>query len=411
MPIKWKKKFRPELILQRIAQTRTRNPEGKGASFAGFEIKYSLPSLHTMLDFPEVAKNMDHATLIWRAAAYDPGALTKESFLKELNKQLAESLSIREERYSVLTAISLHGGLPLGRLVIEGVEIKFYKNSYPKKFNIHRKMQLEQKRVPVTESPPAYVKVVASLKAKTPALAFSGAIRVIDLYRALWCLYCNSEMELMGRNWQPINAIRLGAVHTVHSSTGATPKDEFWFEPYHTPIDALRPNNFEIILGKVRRDFRLLRQHPYRDDILTSLLLFVRALDEWNQTTAFIRLWSALERLASPGHGDYDAVVRRCSFLWDDVGFATQTLEHLREYRNGFMHAGIESEHAKTYCFQLQQQFRALLRFHIGSGNRFKCLNDANEFLSLPSDLSSLRRLNEAVTYARRYRSPPERKE
>ena len=80
MPVKWKKRFNPEHVLKRIAAARTKNPDGKGSSFSGWDLDYCLPSLHTMLEFPDAARDMDHAALIWKAVASDPGELTRESF-------------------------------------------------------------------------------------------------------------------------------------------------------------------------------------------------------------------------------------------------------------------------------------------------------------------------------------------
>ncbi|GAB4058189.1 hypothetical protein GCM10028811_07780 [Uliginosibacterium sediminicola] len=131
----------------------------------------------------------------------------------------------------------------------------------------------------------------------------------------------------------------------------------------------------------------------------------MRAFDEWNQTTAFTRLWGAVERLVSPGHGNYDVLVRRCAFLWADSAFATATLEHLREYRNNWIHSGNESTQAKTYCFQLQMYFRTLVLFHIRTAGLFQTIEEANEFLDMPTDLEVLKKLQSRVSLARRFRT------
>ena len=405
MPVKWKKKFKPESVLEKIAKTRTRNPDGKGSSFSGWDLDYCLPSLHTMLEFPDVARGMDHAALIWKAVAYDPGNLTKESFLKAINEQLSAELSRREEKFYVLTSISIDNYISLPGITVDGVQLRFCGSSYPRRYIQHRKAKLEENRIPASESPSSYMRVIAAVVAKTPALALTSALRSIDIYRALWCLFCNTQMEMIGQAWIPINAVRLGAIHTIHIPGGESAGDEFWFEPHHPLKDSYKPRDLAIIRRRVVAVLRKIDSCPYREDLIAALLLFVHALDEWNQTTAFIRLWSALERLASPGHGDYDAVVRRCSFLWKDVEFAVQTLEHLREYRNGFIHAGTESTSAKTYCFQLQQQFRTLMFFHIGSAGRFGSLQEANAFLDLPSDSSALQKMSKTISLAKRFRN------
>ena len=408
MPVKWKKssRFKPEFVLKRIAAVRTRNPEGKDASFSGWELNNTLPLLHSMLEFPPIARDIDHANLIWKAVAYDPEELTRESFLKELNKQLSAELSQREEKFYVLTSVSLESRLDLGTISVESVRIQFCGSVYPRKFETHRSARIQDQQVPATESPQNYNKVIAIVTAKKPALALTAALRAIDLHRALWCLFCNAQMEIIGRSWIPINSVRLGAIHTVHRLNGSTATEDVWFEPHNVQTDCYKPNDVAKVRQRVCSLLQRLTLCPYREDIVEALLLYVRALDEWNQTTAFTRLWGAVERLSSPGRGDYDAVVRRCAFLWDDTGFATQALEHLRKYRNNCVHTGGESTQAKSYCFQLQQHFKPLVLFHIGNAGRFRSLKDANEFLDMPANLEALRKLQQTVARARRFRSP-----
>ncbi|WP_143062564.1 hypothetical protein [Variovorax sp. OV084] len=134
--------------------------------------------------------------------------------------------------------------------------------------------------------------------------------------------------------------------------------------------------------------------------------MFVRALDEANQATAFTRLWAGVERLASPDHGNYEALVRRCAFLWNETPFHVQTLEHLREYRNSCVHSAADSASAKTHCYQLQQYFKALVHFHLRHGPKFATLGDANAFLDLPAEPERLDRLALNIQRARRFRAP-----
>jgi hypothetical protein len=406
MPAKWKSspRFKPDIVLKRIREMRTRNPDGKGSSFSGWNIHQSLPLLNSMLVFPDAAQDLDRANLIWRAVAYDPQDLTKESFLKELNKQISAALAIREETFHVLTSISITNKTQLGTLTVSGIKLKYCGTTFPRKFIKTRSERIQASNIPASDSPHSYTKVVATVKAKKPSLAISAALRAIDLQRALWCLFCNTEMEIIGRSWVPINSVRLGAIHTVHTQTGEIAGENVWFEPQHFSADAYTPKDSSKIKRRIQGILARINNCGYGADIVDALLLYVRALDEWNQNTAFIRLWSALERLASPEHGDYDAIVRRCAFLWDDPAFATQTLEHLREYRNGYMHTGTEMPEAKIYCFQLQQHFRPLVFFHIGNSTRFHHLKDANKFLDLPTDVTALKKLHQSVVRASHFR-------
>jgi hypothetical protein len=213
-------------------------------------------------------------------------------------------------------------------------------------------------------------------------------------------------MEIIGRSWEPINSIRLGAIHTVHKPTGAIADSPVWFEPYHAAAKINQPAKNELLQKRVRDYHRRLEKLTpnYKQSLVDALVLYVRAFDEWNQTTAFLRLWTAFESLLSPGHGDYEAIVRRSSFLWDDVPYHAQTLEHLREFRNSCVHSALDVENAKTHCYQLQQYFRNLVHFHLGQAGRFISLDQSNEFLDLPTEVTELERRRAVLTRALRFR-------
>jgi len=115
--------------------------------------------------------------------------------------------------------------------------------------------------------------------------------------------------------------------------------------------------------------FKRLDECKYKKVLNDALLRYVRALDEKDHNSAFIRLWGALESIAAPSESNYESITRRCAFLFKEAEYHKQVLEHLREYRNKSIHAGDQSERAKTFCFQLQYYFRELILFQIGNIN------------------------------------------
>ena len=390
MPIRWKrdKRFKPDVILQRIAAIRTASPSG-GSSFSGFELEDCLPALQSMLEFPPVAKEFDQSTLVWRGLASVPGDLTSDSFLKSLNLQLSRDLSTREEVYQVLTSVSVDRTCLPKSVTIEGSIISFLKADYPGRFQ-SRSNAIKDQHLPVADNSPKYCRIIVSTVSKSPHGAVTKALRAIDLQRALWCLLCNPAMQLIGQPWIPINVIRLGSVHTVHKRDGTLASQGVWFEPNHVVTSPYLFGEPAVVRKNVACALRQLAKSPVRESLVEALLRYVRAFDESNQNTAFIRLWSAVETLVSPGHADYDKFVRRCAFLFQDGAYHLQLLEHLREYRNRSVHAGDESDKAKTHCFQLQLYLSTLIWFHVRNATRFRTLDEANAFLDFPADRSKL---------------------
>jgi hypothetical protein len=210
-------------------------------------------------------------------------------------------------------------------------------------------------------------------------------------------------MEFSGQEWNPINAIRLGSVHTIHNPDGSAATQEIWFEPNYVQARIFTHGKVDVLRKNSANATRALSRCSYSAALSEALLRYVRALDERDQNSAFIRLWGALEALASPNVASYDKVVRRCSFLFRDTQYHRQILEHLREYRNQSIHAGDQSDEAKTHCFQLQLYFYHLVGFHFANVGFFGNLDEANAFLDLPSNKAALLRSRQLVNKALRF--------
>jgi len=387
MPVTWKKspRFKPAVVLERIASVRTVNPEG-GASFSGFELEDCLPALQSMMNFPDAASEVDAANLVWRGLAKVKQELTPTTFLAAVNAELAEKLATRERTYYLLTSISIDSRDIPKTLSVAGSKITFSPSRYPTRFIKPRAELLRSHKVPIAEDPSNYCRVVVRVKAKAEKVAVSRALRAIDLQRALWCLMGNSRMQLAFGSpaLEPINTVRLGSRHSIHVEDGKSATDGLWFEPNFTPAKLFRPDKPAVVQSNSRWALSHIQASKYGDKIVTALLRFVRAFDETEANTAFLRLWGALETLTTPGQADYDRLVQRCAFLFKDTDFHRQLLEHLREYRNASVHAGEESDRARTHCFQLQLYFVNLIWFHLRHANAFASLDEANEFLDLP---------------------------
>jgi hypothetical protein len=408
MQIKWKQgpRFKPVVILKQIDSVRTINPEG-GASFAGFDLENCLPALHSMLEFPAAAADMDASTLVWSGLKNVGQELTPDSFLAAVNKELADRLATTEQTYFLLTALSLHSRDVPRRIQILGAELRIFAGKYASRFN-SREALLIRHPVRVPSTPAHYCKVVVKVKAKSPSAAINRAFRALDLQRGLWCLMGNPRMQLAFGSpaTAPINVIRLGSQHTLHLSSGKSAMDGIWFEPgFYEASSPFRISKPDVVSKNSRWALRQISASPYSDRLISSLTRFARAFDESDPNTAFLRLWSALETLTTPGQADYNKVVQRCSFLFKERALHGQLLEHLREYRNANVHAGEESDRARTHCFQLQLYFVNLIWFHVQNARYFRSLEEANFFLDSPADKGSLKRHLQLRRKAVRFRA------
>lgn len=406
MPITWKKspRFKPAVVLDRIASVRTVNPKG-GAPFSAFELEHCLPALYSMLIFPDAAKEIDTNRLVWEALMRAGGDLTPSSFLTAINDELSAKLATKEQVYYLLTSLSFdYRDIPRS-ISVAGAEIRFTSSTFPARFTKPRAQLLRTHKVPVPPEPQSYTRVIARVKAKTEQVGVTRALRALDLQRALWCLMGNPQMQLAyGKAaLQPINVVRLGSKHTVHLKDGQSARDGIWFEPGFMQADVFRPDRPAVFTSNSRWALRRIQRSSYRESLITALLRFVRGLDDAEANTAFLRLWAGLETLATPGQADYDRLVSRCSFLFKEAEFHRQILEHLREYRHANVHAGEDSVRARTHCFQLQLYFVNLVLFHIRNATAFDSLEEANAYLDLPASRNLLKRRVELTKRALKF--------
>ena len=402
MPINWKKKYHPAPILERISSVRTINPQGN-FSFPPFELENCLPVLHSMLAFPDGAKDLDTANLIWIGLSKVKGKLNPNSFFEAMNLELTERLATKEEDYLFLTSISLRSHDIYRKIKIEDVEINYLIDDYPTRFKSRLDLLRTDKLTSNLEHN-NYCRVIAKVKAKSPTAAVNKALRAIDLQRALWCLMGNPTIQIAFGNsaFSPINIIRLGSKHTLHFPNGEPVTNTYWFEPGFKESTPFKPDKPKIFQSTSRWALRKIHLSKYGDTLSVALLRYVRALDEADSNTAFLRLWGALESLTTSG-GKYDLVVDRCSVLFKDSAFHRQVLEHLREYRNSNIHAGEESEMARIHCFQLQLYFVQIIRFLLINADFFQSLNEAQSFLDLPMNKQELERQNQLIKKAQKF--------
>jgi hypothetical protein len=352
-----------------------------------------MPALHSMLELPPAASEIDTSALVWRALTRVQGPLTPSDFLAAANSELSLLLATREEQFRVLTTISVKQADIPETVSSLGSHIRFLKGAFPKRYEARDRL-IKANPTSVPLAPESYTRVIVSLKAKSPAAAFHRAMRSLDLQRAIWCLMGNSRMQITfgTPSLKPVNAIRLGGHHTVHCEDGKEAREGIWFEPGYAEAKLFGFAKPALVRKNSRWALRRIGLSPYRAQIVSALVRYVRALDEVDANTAFLRLWSAVESLTTPEVADYDKLVRRCAFLFQESLFHRQMLEHLREYRNDSVHAGEYSDDARTLCFQLQLYFNALIWFHIKNSTFFTSLNEANQFLDTPADKSAIKR-------------------
>lgn len=407
MKAKWKRKLKPNVILGKIDRIKSVGPD-KRVSYSAPEYHEAMAVLRNMVEFPKVADGLNQEDIVSKAVniiAKD-SSLDESKVINEINSIIKNQLATSEYKFHILTSISLRKPYPENHIKIEDCIIRIFDSNYPKKYT-GRDAAISADKSITDGTPGDYAKVIVSLKAKSVKGAATSALRVLDIQRSVWGLFCNSSMELFGgHEWSPINKIRLGGAHTVHKESGKIASDMFWYEPNFVKAKPFAPKKPEILSKNTKWVIETINSLSYGDVIKSALLRYVRALDEKDQNVALVRLWGALEELTSPSEANYGLVTRRISFLFSERDYHEQVLEHLRDYRNRNVHAGDQNERAKTSCYQLQFYFYHLVLFHLNNSGEFASLEEANNFLDLPSSIESLENRKRLVEKAIKFISP-----
>lgn len=407
MKVVWKKKnrrFNPAVILSRIEESRTVSPDGSVA-FNGFEWADLAPVLESMLEFTDAPHGLTMGMLVDKGLSGCLTPLTPETFLSAVNSALQSKASGPPRIFHVLTSVSIDRMSVPQSLSVGGVTIRFLKGDYPHRYK--DRAAVLSRRFPASVPTPAdYTKLIGYVKASSPEAAFHIASQAFETARAIWCMASNPSAQFFFGTppRSPINVVRAGEFHTVHEIDGAMATQTVWYQTQYQSTKVYRSDDPKLRVKFCRRNLARVAKSAYSDKLVAALTRYAAAFDEPDPNVAFIRLWSAMEMLTSPGAADHQKLVNRCASMFLEGAFHTQILEHLREYRNASVHAAEYTESARTLCYHLQRYFISLMGFHIHNAGVFGTLDEANIFLDAPREIETLKRQLFLVKKAIRYR-------
>jgi hypothetical protein len=409
MAARWKqaKGYDPNVVLKRLRESVVRAPDGK-VSFTGFDFTPLIAVLTTMLEvgrLPETETQRIVTKAIFNAARAD--ALTANGVLSEVDLLVGMYYKQPSNKYHLITSLSFSWRAKPASFSVNKSNIRF--SAAFRRYSDSRKEASEEvEHALLADMPTDYAPVLVTTEGRTSEEAVERGLAVLELVRAIWNFWLNSAHQFRistGRR-QPVNEIHLGPLHTLHKPTGASVGDEWWYEPDYT--GAVRPFNSPDKLTKLltfqRKVSRLLRNHPYRELLESSLIRYSRALDLRDWESCFLRLWAVLEQLTNTGTEGYGVTVRRASALYKAADLARQELLHLRDRRNRSVHEGKEHRDMETLMYQLKGFVEQLLWFHLNSASRFTSIQETAMFLDLPTSNAELSKHSRTIRYALRLR-------
>lgn len=406
----WVKEYNPELVFQRMEQTKTISVEGN-VSFSGFEYSEHLVLLNSMIKLDNEVPEIEKRRIINQAAfkAGAKGVITANSILGEICKLERDYLSIDKKKFHLITDISISSWCHLPKVYFDGSCIVVHAHLNKASQTSRRTLMNDAKHSIGSDLPHNYAAVSVSVTARSTAEAANKALDRLDFVRGIWNLWKNrgQTFRMSSGKHKPVNSILLAPVHTLHHSNGNLATETFWYEPqYQGPVNLYDEKATIENMYKYMASFRShLKKSNYQSDLTHAVVRYVRALDSQDWDDSFLRLWGVLELLTGTLSDSYKVTIRRASYMFADKEYAYQVLSHLKDYRNKSVHAGSESNDIESLLYQLKRYVEVLIEFHVGSKFRFSSIADAAEFMDLPKDKILIDRKINKLRYAKQFMS------
>ncbi len=236
----------------------------------------------------------------------------------------------------------------------------------------------------------------------------SGCREFVAMPWTLPATYGSWSMSLGGRTKRsPIGVINIGPVRTLHNPDGSPAADFFWFEPdYAGDVALFKPKpNWESLEKQRRWASRKLLHSPYQGDLKRLIIRFVGGLDKPDLDVAFLQMWSVLENVTDTVGDSYDKTIDRATWIFEDRKIAKELLTQLRLHRNQFVHAARSTGDRDQIVYMVKSFVEPHLVRLINNDFRVASIQEYGEFLSLPTNVETLRKRRAMLAHALAMRS------
>ncbi len=350
----------------------------------------------TSISTDEVIPEIEKTKIVNRAiiSSASKGKITEKSLLDEINREENAYLNLPQKDYIIASSLSILYSEALSRITENGITLTF-SNFLPRKFNL-KPIEEKLKTKEIKSIPVKYTRVRIRTKGRTILEAGERSLNYLDFIRGIWNLSINLgkySRKTYGK-LDPVNNIRLGPFHTIHQVSGSLASDTFWFDTNFIENKHIKTNEKQST--KIKRDEKYIRRQlkktSYQTELIKAFIRYSNALDETEYESMYLKLWSILELLTNTLKRSYDVTIRRSLFMYKEIIYHKQILEHLRNYRNQAVHKGSSSDQIEILVFQLKRYVERLFLFHINNAGNFNSLEEASEFLDSSTDVTVLRK-------------------
>lgn len=379
---KWNSKSNPGLVSKKLDSIRTINQKGN-ASFDAFAMDELRLLVSKFIQFKADIPEQDQQRIVTKAI-YSAGKLP------EINAKMLIKEICKEERNYL--------ALPVKRIKLDNALITFNPKMYGKPQKARQEVIELAKNNVCWKSNTNYIPVSVGVKARTEAVAFETAMEKIDLIRGVWNFWKNRQ-KILSRSFgkkEPVNKILLGPLHSMHKPNGELYSKLWWFETdFHGVERAFDDTrNRDRMLSFAISFRKRLKKLPYKEEIESAVIRYVRSLDSVDMNDSILRLWGVLEFLTGTARKRSEATINRTLFFSSDKEFDRIKLNTIKDYRNKTAHVGINiNVYDELVLYQLKYYVERVLFFHIANNFKFSSLKEATDFLDHPTCKTTLEKM------------------
>lgn len=382
------------IIIDRLTSILGVNEKGEVTLGFGTAFQTCIDILATCVGFSAVVVDLQRRAITHRAVidAKKAGNFTAAAIVDNIEKGQKAYLRRPIRKFVLLTSASFPFSEKLKPIRLKDSFLTFTRQR-PKNYPLPDGGSLIVK----DNTPRDYCYIKVHISARDPYEGADLAFQRVDLLRAMWNLFfnlgSNVRITLGSSGHKPVNRILPGLFHTLHFPDGKLALEGQWW--YTLPAKDPSAEHLDQHYDVVRRFERTIRKRlagcDFSDRLIWFLIRYVRALDEPDLTTSFLRLWALLEELTGTLKASYDVTVRRASFVFDDSQYAKIVLGHLRDQRNLIVHKSSHLDDIERLTYELKGFVEALLKFMLGESSKFSNLDAVHSLLDLPSDPKLIR--------------------
>ena len=407
-------------IVRELADRRFKDTNGSFAlrGLGGkLDLGYIDVLLLSIIDFRPDVSQVDRRGIVSRAIfeVIKQDTITPDALVNAIDTAEKEFRHKRKQPYFLVTRMSVDAQhLPIRRMKWNDSQI-YFDSPIPDVLS-HGPLSRVLTNLSLDKPPFFWTNIRVQVFGRSPAEAGRVALDDLNTLRAIWNLRRNSHKHHLcsAPVDTPINELRIGPVHTIHSQTGSDVGGIFWFErPFVStdyPGKPVRLNEAESTEYRRFAEFvrKRLSKLKYRHEFESLLRAYGAALDGTDFESSFVSLWTVLEKLTSCGESGtakYDDLVHRASFVWADHQLAQVALEHMRDVRNNLVHHLTPNEDMFNCVQELLKFVHVMLLFHIGSAGKFTSIAEMGQVLKLTTDEKALRKQIQQMKEALRFRA------